>query len=103
MRACISLAQCLQVFPRQEGLSSISRRIFMKKLVESVFLGGALAAFLSVGLALSAQSTTPSQSTDSQQQPAPPPAQSPDTQATPDSQVPSTQTPSFSPSPPSLS
>jgi outer membrane biosynthesis protein TonB len=74
----------------------------MKKLVQSVFLGGALATFLSVGPALSAQNTTtPSQSTDAQaQQPAtPPPAQAPDTQATPDTQAPSTQTPSSSDSP----
>jgi hypothetical protein len=71
----------------------------MKKLVQSVFLGGALVAFLSVGLALYAQDTTPPSSTSPQaQQPAAPPSQTPDTQTAPPSQAqqptqPQSQTP----------
>jgi DNA mismatch repair ATPase MutL len=57
----------------------------MKKPVQSAWMVGALVAFLSIGMALSAQDTTPSQSTDQQaQQPAtPPPSQSPATQDQP--------------------
>jgi hypothetical protein len=63
----------------------------MKKLVHSVFLGGALAAFACMSLAQSAQDNTPSTSTSPQaQQPATPPSsQTPDTQS---------QQPSASPS-----
>ncbi len=63
----------------------------MKKLVQSAWIVGALVTFLSIGMALSAQDATPSQSTDQQtQQPATPPS----------SQAPATQDqqPAYSPS-----
>jgi hypothetical protein len=64
----------------------------MKKLIQFMFLGGALAAFACMSVAQGTQDTTPSTPTSPQaQQPAAPPTQTPDTQS---------QQPSSSPSQP---
>ncbi|MCU1299775.1 MAG: hypothetical protein JWQ87_59 [Candidatus Sulfotelmatobacter sp.] len=87
-----SLARRLQFVIRRETASQNLSEAFMKKQAQSLWFLSALALFLSVGISLSAQDSTPQTSTppDAQSQPAPTP-QAPQTQEGKPSQTPESQ------------